>query len=198
MKRTGPPKQQEPIPIDQADKIIFSPNRPQSICDISYAGSLAINTTVGALLNIFLNPGRSATLGFSFLNISVKPLINSGLSTTRTSHDCLFIPLGALIPHSTIVCIFSRSTASGLYFRILRRLIIVSTTGFTWLTETLSATTSFCREPCDVQLHNTNMPAPTNINLNNFICYHIWFATNLGIFKHKKKWFLYKEPLFIC
>ena len=53
MKRTGPPKQQEPIPIDQADKIIFSPNRPQSICDISYAGSLAINTTVGALLNIF-------------------------------------------------------------------------------------------------------------------------------------------------
>ena len=20
-------------------------------------------------------------------------------------------------------------------------------------------------------------------------CYHIWFATNLGIFKHKKKWF---------
>ena len=32
-------------------------------------------------------------------------------------------------------------------------------------------------------------PAPTNINLNNFICYHIWFATNLGIFKHKKKWF---------
>lgn len=38
----------------------------------------------------------------------------------------------------------------------------------------------------------------SRFNLNNFICYHIWFATNLGIFKHKKKWFLYKEPLFIC
>ena len=35
INRVGPPKQQEPIPIDQAERIMFSPNKPQSICDRS-------------------------------------------------------------------------------------------------------------------------------------------------------------------
>ena len=56
----GLPKQQEPIPIDWAASIMFSPKSPQSICDNSYDESLAMNTTVGAFLNMFLKFGSLA------------------------------------------------------------------------------------------------------------------------------------------
>ena len=56
------------------------------------------------------------------------PPMNSSESTTRTAHGCMFRPLGALSPHSTIVCICVRSTASGEYARMLRRVSIVSIT----------------------------------------------------------------------
>ena len=95
---------------------------------MSYDVSWAMNATVGALRNMFLNDGSWAICGFFFLNTSVSPSMNSGLSTTRTSHDCLFCPLGAWMPQFRIVCIVSRPTAWGLYWRMLRRVIMFSIT----------------------------------------------------------------------
>lgn len=51
---------------------------------------IPMNTTVGALRNIFLKLGSSAAFGFFCLKISLTPFRNSGLSTTRTAQDCLF------------------------------------------------------------------------------------------------------------
>lgn len=48
----------------------------------------------------------------------------------RTSHDCLFCPLGAFIPHKAISCITSRETGSFLYLRMLRRDMMFSITAF--------------------------------------------------------------------
>ena len=72
-----------------------------------------MNTTVGALRNMFLNEGSSAARGLALTKSSVTPLMNSGESTTRISHDWRFCPLGALMPHSRIVFMVSRPTATG-------------------------------------------------------------------------------------
>ena len=87
-----------------------------------------MNATVGAFLNMFTNEGSSPIFGFSLRKASVAPAMNSGLSTTRTSQDCLFIPLGALMPQFRMVCIVSLPTGCGLYLRTLLRDMMVSMT----------------------------------------------------------------------
>ena len=146
---------------------MFSPSRPQSICEQSYEVSFPMNTTVGALRNIFLKSGSSAAFGFFCLKISLTPFRNSGLSTTRTAQDCLFWPLGALMPQSKITFIVSRFTASGLYLRMLRRDIIVSITASESLFSVAVLSLSLCT--CGPQPDSINRPAPNSINFKLFI-----------------------------
>ena len=81
---------------------------------------------LGALRYIFLKlASRFTCSGFSFLNISVVPLIKSEFSTTLTAHVCWFIALGAWIPHLAITASFSCSTGLSRYLRTERRAMIV-------------------------------------------------------------------------
>ena len=70
----GLPKQQEPIPIDWAASIMFSPKSPQSICDNSYDGSLAMNTTVRSVSEHVL---EIRIVGYSVLILFLKYFCNS-------------------------------------------------------------------------------------------------------------------------
>ena len=126
-----------------------------------------MSTTVGALRNIFLKLGSPAAWGFFCLNTSLTPLRNSGLSTTRTAQDCLFCPLGALMPQSRMIFIVSRFTASGLYLRMLRRDMIVSITASDLLFSVTVLSLAFWA--CGPHADNINRPAPNSINFKLFI-----------------------------
>lgn len=94
----------------------------------------------------------------------------SALSTTRTSHDCLFMPLGALMPHFRMVCMVSRFTGCGLYLRMLRRSIMVLTTASDWLKPLDTTVSSFC-EVGEVQDMAAHRQRPPMIPFNIFISY---------------------------
>ena len=60
MSIVGYAMQHDPMPRDHAERMMFSPSRPQSICETLYVVSLAMNITHGASLKMVF--GLSARL----------------------------------------------------------------------------------------------------------------------------------------
>ena len=116
-----------------------------------------------------------AALADEMLDKKQPALYNQGImdfgaiQCTPQSPDCLFCPLGALMPQSRIICIVSRFTACGLYLRILRRDRMVSITAFSLLCSAPVFAFSFCA--CVLHPMHISKPAPNKIDFKFFILY---------------------------
>lgn len=117
----GNAMQHEPMPLAHAARMMFSPSRPQSIWDMPYDVSQAMNTTHGASQNIVRAPFFGFTCGLAALAASDISVRRAASSMTRISYAYLFCPLGALIPQRRISCRVSRPIFCGVYLRMLRR-----------------------------------------------------------------------------